>query len=721
MKNRGFWKLLFAALILMVLSGLVSSAVKSNGGRVLVREVKINTRGSTFAGLIYVPKDAVTQDETGNYTNKRPAVILSHGYLNSNAMQDPDAVELARRGFVVFSMDMYAHGNSEMANNREEPTGTVTGAIDAYNYMLTIPYVDHTRIGFAGHSMGGMNTGNAIAIEAGFYTLADTLLIMLHDELGSPVSARDVADQNPDSVADRLGPFEQGVYKARKAEIVNSYSKKPFAEVFLGSGPGFAFLSDAHEVDVAGVKVWRDLQANVGVVLGVYEENPWLMFDSRPDGINASARIRETSMAKRLFGTGNETVKTGVWYGLNLSSGNTQAGSAELGSLYEEDYQNRQIRQAAANRAARAIIQPRETHMMNHFSRPTVSFVVEFFTTVMNYNNGELAQGANPIPAKKNIWLLKEYANGVSLAGMFLFIYALGMLLLQAPFFKTLQKTPPSPGLSKKDPLFWIMAVLFVIIPAVTYIPFFLLGGSPATSAGAKGPIPYSFITSEEMTTRVACWAVLNGIIAFLLVGLRHVLKDRKSGITFKDRFGLAIGIKNFGKALLLALCVFASAQLLTAFSNYFFNYSDMRMWVIALRQMNQSHLIAWACYLVFFFVFYFANSVVINSSRMRDMSDSKNMAVLAVMNGLGIFLFLVFNYLYMIIKGNLVYNDFGTDQFLAVAIVFPMVVVLPMAAVYGRKFYNRTGSVYLGSLINTMIFTWAIVGNTSFHYSLVF
>jgi hypothetical protein len=58
MENKKLWKLLLAAVVLMVLGGLVSSAVKSNGGRVLVREVKINTRGSTFAGLIYVPKDA---------------------------------------------------------------------------------------------------------------------------------------------------------------------------------------------------------------------------------------------------------------------------------------------------------------------------------------------------------------------------------------------------------------------------------------------------------------------------------------------------------------------------------------------------------------------------------------------------------------------------------------------------------------------------------------
>lgn len=161
MNTRKYWKMLAVCLVVMLLASFVSALVKTGAGSILVRETRINTRGGTLSGIMYIPKSALENDGHGNYTSPRPAVVLSHGYLNSNQMQDPNAIELSRRGFVVFSMDMYGHGNSDLPNATDDPTGTgaTLGAIDAYEYMLTLPYVDHTRIGLAAHSMGGMNTG----------------------------------------------------------------------------------------------------------------------------------------------------------------------------------------------------------------------------------------------------------------------------------------------------------------------------------------------------------------------------------------------------------------------------------------------------------------------------------------------------------------------------------------------------------------------------------
>ena len=41
-----------------------------------------------------------------------PAVLVSHGFINTREMQSPFAIELARRGFVVLAMDMTGHGYS---------------------------------------------------------------------------------------------------------------------------------------------------------------------------------------------------------------------------------------------------------------------------------------------------------------------------------------------------------------------------------------------------------------------------------------------------------------------------------------------------------------------------------------------------------------------------------------------------------------------------------
>ena len=695
--------------------------MKTDGGNTLIREVKISTRGGTLSGVLYIPKDALENDGFGNYTSPRPAVILSHGYLNSNQMQDPNAIELSRRGFVVFAMDMYGHGNSDLANATDDPTGSgaVLGALDAYNYVRTLPYVDATRIGIAGHSMGGMNTGNAVALTAGFYTEADMLLNLLHDEFGMDITAEQVAAQDPDALAAGLSDYERGKYELRREEILTEAAQRPVAELFMGSGPGFAGLTKAHQVEVAGNTVWRDLQANVGVSIGLYEENCWLMFSASDDGINSAKQIPETTVARVLFGTLDAPVERETWYSLNLSDGGAQLESTKLGSFYSTEPSDTALREAIANRSARVMIQPAEIHAGNHFSFKTTSFVVQFFTDVMNYNNGELADGAQPIPASSSVWLIKELANGVALAAMLALVYPFAALLLEAPFFAGLRRKPREALIEKNDRGFWIISVLLAIIQGVSIIPCFILGGAPTTYAGDKGPIAWNWLFSQEMPNRTIVWALTNAAIALLLLLIRH-LRAKSDKLSFADRYGIKISAKDFGKTVLLALIVFAGSYYLAVLSSFFFARSDFRLWVIAGRVMTKTQFLTWAGYLVFFLVFYIVNSMVVNSGRMRNMSDGKNLLICALFNVAGVFVFELFVYAFELITGQMVWYGFGKDYFLYAVVLYPMIVVLPLAAVYARKLYNKTGSAWLGALINAMIFTWFVVGNTCYHYSML-
>src|SRR6185437_12730543 len=61
--------------------------------------------GVTFSALLYEPAAATPQ-------HPAPAVLVSHGFINTREMQSPFAIELARRGFVVLAMDMEGHGYS---------------------------------------------------------------------------------------------------------------------------------------------------------------------------------------------------------------------------------------------------------------------------------------------------------------------------------------------------------------------------------------------------------------------------------------------------------------------------------------------------------------------------------------------------------------------------------------------------------------------------------
>ncbi len=721
LKKKKYWRIIAISLVVILLASIVSAVVKTNAGKTLIREVNINTRGGTLSGILYIPKDALENDGKGNYESPRPAVILSHGYLNSNQMQDPNAIELSRRGFVVFSMDMYGHGNSDLSNASDDPTGSgaVLGALDAYNYVRELPYVDATRIGIAGHSMGGMNTGNAVALTSGFYTEEDMLLNLLHDEFGISISAEQVAEQNPDAIAAGLSDYERGQYEIRREEILKEASERPIAELYMGSGPGFAGLTKAHQVEVAGNTVWRDLQANVGVSIGLYEENSWLMFSASDDNINSAKQIPETTVAKVLFGTLESTVERETWYALNLSENETQVESTKLGNFYSITPDNTELRQAIENRSARVIIQPAEVHAGNHFSFKTTSFVVQFFTDVMNYNNGELADEAEPIAAKKSVWIIKEIANGLALAAMLVFVYALAALLLEAPFFASLRRKPQDALINKNDRGFWGTSVVLALVQGLSIIPCFIIGGASTSYAGDKGIVSWNWLFSQEMANRTMIWALFNALIALILLSVRH-LRAKSDNLKFVERYGIKIGAKEFGKTALLALIVFVGSYSLVLLSSFFFAKSDFRLWVIAGRVMTKTQFLTWAGYLVFFLIFYLINSMVVNSGRMRNMSATKNLIICALFNGAGVFLFEVFVYAYELITGQMVWYSFGKDYFLYAVVLYPMLVVLPLAAVYARKLYEKTGSVWLGSLINTMIFTWFVVGNTCYHYSML-
>ncbi|MGL4373820.1 MAG: alpha/beta hydrolase family protein, partial [Turicibacter sp.] len=135
---------LIALSCLFILVGAITaSLVQTSFGTVEVKDVRVVTDlGKTLSGLLFIP-DGVSIDQPA------PAVITSHGYLNSREMQTNFNIELSRRGYVVFSMDMYGHGYSDTA------TSESNGAIDAIKYVQTLDFVDVDNIGIEGHSMGG--------------------------------------------------------------------------------------------------------------------------------------------------------------------------------------------------------------------------------------------------------------------------------------------------------------------------------------------------------------------------------------------------------------------------------------------------------------------------------------------------------------------------------------------------------------------------------------
>ncbi|TFH05989.1 MAG: alpha/beta fold hydrolase [Candidatus Thorarchaeota archaeon] len=127
--------------LIVMLSGVSLAAGTQMGfGIVNVTEVDFQAvDGSLIHSTLQRPTYATNADPL-------PGVVVIHGSLQNKEWLMAFGIELARRGFVVLTIDANGHGNSE--------AGTGSGAA-ALDYIASLDYVDSTQIGLIGHSMGG--------------------------------------------------------------------------------------------------------------------------------------------------------------------------------------------------------------------------------------------------------------------------------------------------------------------------------------------------------------------------------------------------------------------------------------------------------------------------------------------------------------------------------------------------------------------------------------
>lgn len=100
---------------------------------------------NNFHFRLFIPNTATAD-------HPAPAIVCAHGGSNVLELQMPFYIELARRGYVVASIDMAGHGESDNAIN--DLTGGSQGMLAAVEYLMSLPEVDETNIGVTGHSFG---------------------------------------------------------------------------------------------------------------------------------------------------------------------------------------------------------------------------------------------------------------------------------------------------------------------------------------------------------------------------------------------------------------------------------------------------------------------------------------------------------------------------------------------------------------------------------------
>jgi acetyl esterase/lipase len=149
---KGSQKLLASLVLVILLASLIASRVQTAGGTITLHDIKIPAQnGQWVVADLFKPRSASAE-------NPAPMVVVIPGFQRSKEALANTAIELARRGIVVFSIDPYAQGSSSASLSRRAATTEGYGMFAVVDYAASsenLNYIDKSRIGATGHSAGG--------------------------------------------------------------------------------------------------------------------------------------------------------------------------------------------------------------------------------------------------------------------------------------------------------------------------------------------------------------------------------------------------------------------------------------------------------------------------------------------------------------------------------------------------------------------------------------
>lgn len=582
--------------------------------------------GKVASGILFVPKTATEK-------NKAPAVVMTHGYLNNRELQLQNAIELARRGFVVLTIDRGGHGNNSIDEDKNAMMNT-DGLYDSAKYVYNLPYVDKTRIGITGHSMGGYTTAATLAADA------------------------------------KVGIISAG--------LMQGWS------TFIGAAP----------------------DVSVGMLKAMDDE---FFFTSKfPDGSASICR-------EYLHSVGAASFVGLTGYGTSKDSINIKSGDKYVkGSVVEVE------QGTALNQPFRVIYEANEIHPLNHFSVESAGYVVDFFYTAFGTpaNHGVIGSG-------NQIWWVKEMFSLIGLAAFFFLIFPVVSLLLTLPCFASLRKKEELDldaglGSIKQGGLHGITKTVTWFAGGVATM---LFGGFILHDAylnyGKAGMIRPSDYFPQDTTGSVANWAlVCAGFALFVMAviwainfGVGKLAKKLgKEEVAVSCPFKCAkIDLIGFVKTALLTLSV-VGLMYLIVFINWGIWKVDFRIWTLDVKVFNLDMIPTMLRYTWVFFIFYAVNAIGNAGFRLKDLPEWGTIAINAFFNSFGVLLVILIQYITFRSTGVLWQKDMN----LGYIVVFPMVAVLAIATIISRVLYKKTGNIWLGAMINALLFTIITVANTA-------
>ena len=664
-KNKVAVIFLIVCILVIFLSSFIASAIQSNGWSIEVTDLRdaenegtaisltgeeTEINGKVVSGILFKPKDATAD-------NPLPAVVLTHGYLNNREMQLQNAIELARRGFVVLTVDREGHGNYENTGEQSAMMAT-SGLYDSVKYLYNMDYVDKDKIGISGHSMGGMTTALTLSQDR------------------------------------QLGLVSAGLIQAWSS--------------FMGAGA---------DVDVGMLKA---------------QDDEFFFTTNEGEDGTISREYLSTRAAKTFIG-------------------NTELeGDVVSGAIYVNGQAVETTGGQETEGAFRVVYEISGVHPQNHCSVEGANAVVNFF-----YNAFGTPNGYEYISEGNQVWWVKEAFSLIGMIGFFALIFPLVSLLLTTPVFRSLRvakqqvveetvvvtdetgaeqtmvcqklvwdganiplQPKPLKGV-QKNISYWLAAIGIMLFSGFSI-------HSICTEYGSKW-FPNTQLYPQDTTNWVAMWAVCSALFSLAVILFFWLANTVVNKIRYGDNYleyqenpfaagKIATGLGGLLKTFVLALLVLG-ILMAVLYTNWAIWTVDFRIWTLAVKVFDMGVLLPTIVrYGVFFGIFFIVSALFNETYRASNIPEWASTLINVFFNFFGVLLVIAIQYGEFTSTGVM----WQPDMNLGYIVLFPMVPILAIATVISRRMTAKTGNMWLGAFINTLLFTLITCSNTASSFAYI-
>ena len=662
---------------LILLGSIFAGVFNSGAAGTKIKRISFETANGRLSGLLYMPKGAGAD-------NPRPTVIVTHGYLNSAEMQDANAIELSRRGYVVLALDQYDHGHSDLNDAVYEAFGgeTFTGMWfpfwinsmhDAVAYMYEQPYVlkdeaGNGIIGVTGHSMGGFGSTMALAMDE--QEAMETGIRKIYCGLteGSDFSYTGFMGVDV-TAADALGGGRtMGKVAAQYDEFFFNAPDAPAGTVrhkdYVSTPDGLAFLQ---QTESAQANTW-------------YETS---------DG------------GKRII---YEPAQTHPW---NHFSKNTTAYAVEFYTEAFKDY-NANIRDVAATKQVWQLKEIFECVALVGFIFLIIG-VASLLIEVPFFNKAKSPE-LKPLPS----------VTGTS-SKFGTFALLLCLILLPGIFF-----SPLMDGGAGSDMVNILMyaGIAFAIAGCLGFIyslfdkqnrkplligTIFVMIAGVGLALIAHFPMyPDGKTFSALGVNSIAYWTIGCAAIALLGMSVVYVASKANKGVTFKD-YGVTFHPVRILVSLLVAVITIVVAYAVLFLMDLLFK-ADFRIWTFAFKTFDLAIIPKILTYLPTFLLFYIVSTISITiNTNTEKLQGIKGYLLAIVLNAGGGMLWLIHQYGKLFATGVAAHPGSALSGIVLVA----MIPTLSIAAIISRNLYKKTGNIWVPAFLNAILMTTMTIANT--------